>query len=249
MIPNQFWKEIEPFENKIVLVSGGKDSTYIALEFWKRKISCHYLHNDTGLTMKSSRDTLERLYELTKENVIQFHKSKASDHCNVKEVLDSSFEKMDFIIKAKENEGKYLRNYLYCCNKLKKKPMMGYCKNNFNPDTTVLIRGDSPKESFQRFARLKELKKQNKFVVFRKTYGFYYAFPLRDLETDVEITEIENVVSSGCSICPVLLIFRMYKKDLKSYIKTKRYFLKNFQNAKFCTKLDHTLDEFIQEVA
>ena len=247
LIPKQFWKDIEPFETKVVLVSGGRDSTYIALEFWKRKIRCHYLFNDTGLSMKSSRDTLDRLYELTKENVIKFHKSKASDHCNVKEVLDSSFEKIDFIIKAKENEGKYLRNYLYCCNKLKKKPMTDYCKNNFNSETTVLIRGDSPKENQQRFYRLSELKTKNTFIKFIKTYGFYYGFPLRDLRIEVEITELENVVSSGCSICPVLLIFRMYKKDLKSYIKTKKYFLKNFQNAQFCSKLDQTLDEFFPD--
>ncbi len=273
MIPDQFWKEIEPFENKIVLVSGGKDSTVTALEFHRKKIQCYYLHNDTGLTMKESRATLDKLYEHTKGNVIDFIKVKAQDYLNalvskkpnypyptVKLVLNNAFENLQRVQETMENKGRYDRKLFLCCNRLKKQPSNWYLRENksrFLPEKTVLIMSIAAhrKESKQRRIRLAEIRKQESFLRFHKSNGLWYAYPFRDLFKEQLITDylINNdfgdVISSGCAICPILLLFRMFDKDPKRYVKSKKYFLKNFENVQFCSRLDHTLDEFIQEVA
>jgi len=244
MIPKKFWEEIEQFDNKIILVSGGVDSTFVALEFFKKKIKCSYLHNDTGLVMKSSRETLKKLYDYTKTNVTQFHVSKASDFVNVREVLDQSFENLSKVDNAIENENKYERKYFYCCTKLKKEPMKKYCKKNFSPSDTILIRSDLPIENRQRYMRLAQLRKQETFIKYLKSYGFYYGFPLRDFQTKPKIKEINNIKSSGCSICPVVLLFRRFKEDPESYIRSKKYLLKYHRGVAFCSKIDDTLDEY-----
>ena len=268
MIPDKFWKEIEHFENKIVLVSGGKESSAIALEFWKRKVPCYYMHYNTGLTMPTSRASLKKLYEHTKDNVIDFITINASDYLatlnpptSVKKVIDSVFEKMDEMLKDKESSDKARKNWrrhqLVCCDLLKKNPAQWYFKENkenFPVDTTVRILGLSKYEGHYRSLRLTELAKANTFLRYQKAKKGWYAYPLRDTYSPktvpryLERNGFGDVKSSGCSLCPVLLIFRMIDKDVISYAKTKKYFLKNFRDARFCTKLDHTLDEFFQEV-
>ena len=244
MIPVQFWKEIRRFENKFVLVSGGVDSTYIAYEFYKRGVECSYLHNDTGLTLKSSRDTLKKLYEETKENVTEFHKVKAANYLKnetVKDVIREAFSRMDI----QESRETYERKLWKCCYKLKHSPTLKFLKeNNLQP---LLISGITrANEGTQRRIFLSILKKKKSFLHYHTSKNLWYAYPLRDQVTELKL---DGVKHSGCTICPVLLYFRMYKEEPVRYAKSKKFFLENFRDAKFCSKLDKSLDEFItQEV-
>ena len=72
------------------------------------------------------------------------------------------------------------------------------------------------------------------------------AYPLRDMKKPPEVKEIKNIKSSGCVLCPALLHYRMYKKDPTNYLRSKKYYIKMI-GGRFCSKLDQTLDEYIDK--
>lgn len=261
MLPKKFYDEIEHFDNKVVLVSGGRDSSAIALDFFDSEIFFFALHNNTGLRMPGSKKSIEKILLYAWEYVLDYFEISSKEYLEwrddgktVRSVLDDAFSNVDKIFSNMENKGRYDRNLLKCCDLLKKYPFNWFLRNQdyFNKDDTVIISGISPGESQQRRLRLAELRNRDTYLREYKHNGFTYGYPLRDEGTTKLVDAIllkhgfEDVSGSGCVLCPVLLLFRMFDKDPIRYAKTKRYFLKNFRGARFCGKLDHTLDEFLE---
>ena len=235
-IPEEFWEEMTHFKNIVILVSGGKDSTYLALEFKKRNIEASLLFNNTGLAMPESLKTLTEIMKLTG---YQLHMSIAE---NSIEIVKETFKRIDLLDETIPDEVR--RKIMYCCNKLKKNPSKKLAKILYDPSDTIFIRGDRPTENRHRYARLAQIRKLGTFIRFLKTMGYWYAFPLRDMKKPPIVKEIEGIKSSGCAVCPALLIYRMMKNDPKRYIASRKFYIK-VVGGKFCSKLDHTLDDFI----
>lgn len=230
-ISEDFFKEICSIPGKkIILVSGGIESTYIALEFFNRNIRCSYLHNDTGLVMESSKKSLNWLYEKTKHNVDDFYITHAQDYLKNETVLDVikyAFESIDKPTKS----GFYDRSIMKCCRKLKKNPCVKFIKKN-NLQESVLISGIARYEGRQRRMFLSQLKKRNTYLHFHTSKNILYAYPFRDFGKKPSIPGIKP---SGCKICPVLVRFNMIEQEPIRYAKSKKYYLKIIKKANICS--------------
>jgi len=270
MIPDEFWEEIQRFKKKIVLISGGVDSTAIALEFFYRKEKCYYLHNNTGLVMKSSKDTMDKLYQKTKSNVIDFIKVDAQDYLDyfserkklqekitVKNVIQEAFERADTVLEVMNTKGYYDRNIFSCCSRLKKNPMLWYLKQNkelFPIDETVIISGIASygTESSNRKMRLSQIRNKDTFLRYHTSKDRWYAYPLRDFrKKEVTVKRLtdngfNDVKESGCVICPVSILFQKYNTNPKQYLSSKKYYLKNVSGS-LCSTFSYELDYFIDK--
>ena len=246
-------KELYEYKNWLVLVSGGWESTLMALElndYRTEEINFVLLNNDTGLRLKKSVETLEKLKEVVKPD--EYIEIKASEYLKeskrvkekkVKEVLDYSFRQIDRQIERMNKGLKYDRNYFRCCSLLKKNPFHWWIRKNrekYKPEESIIVSGIAPYESRQRAYRLVELRKKGTFKRFYKTVGYWFFYPYRDFYKRKEVYEelvkrgFKGIEHSGCIVCPIMLIFEDFKKkEPEAYARSKRY-LNNLLGLKNC---------------
>ena len=225
MIPDEFFQEIEGYAPVYISVSGGQDSTYTALQFYNRGIQSTLVHNNTLNRMKSSITTLQKIQELTGYTFVEL-----KPEVKFKEVTIDSFLALK---KAKEmkDQQRYSKKVFRCCYHLKHKPFAKFLKST--PAGSIVISSIRPGESMRRSLFLRKLRNLNTFLNYHKRHKVMYGYPLRDFEGRSENSTIIdyfrkigwNVKHSGCNICPVLLLFNLFKKDPLRYVKSKRFYL------------------------
>lgn len=240
MIPEEFWAEVP--QGVVVTVSGGVDSTYVALKFHERGLQPILLHNDTRLTMKDSRVTLRRLVDYTG---FEYVVTRPED--NWYEVVKESFRAIPFAI---DGNGKYQRRLMKCCDVLKKDPARKYYKTL--PKETAIVLSYCPIESQNRRFRLLELRGEKTFTRHHTHFSLrQFLYPLRDAKFKRQRTIREKycekklgipVRGSGCRVCPVLLIHKMHDVDAKRWAGSRIFALK-LGGIKFCGDTKR-LDEY-----
>jgi 3'-phosphoadenosine 5'-phosphosulfate sulfotransferase (PAPS reductase)/FAD synthetase len=211
-----------PKNKKIVfLASGGRDSTAMILEAYSQGIQGIMLHGDTTLEKEDALITLERLQKYTGYELIDVYPS-----VDVKECLDESFKRIPDALRFMEETGKYRRNVFQCCKHLKHNPMNNYVKKHCS--NAVLVLGLKITDgSINRYYRMRQLQESNTLVRVHKN-GLMYYYPLRDLRK----CDISNILSqfgfqdtkhSGCSICPIFVMFpNWHKRDSWTWIRSRK---------------------------
>jgi len=220
-LSNQFIEEINSFETIYCLVSGGYHSTASALllkDYGFENVIL--LHNKTLLEMKSSIKTLKLLQEKTNYEYIETIPDLKGE--TIWDILKRSFKQIPQMRKDVEN-GKYGHSNIECCNILKKYPAKRFFKT-INKNNSVIISSICRFESNRRFQWLNQYKKENTFLHLKKKAGnVWYAYPFRDITSKkiflpyLKLKGFDKIRHSGCSICPILIIFKMYKEDRYYY--------------------------------
>jgi 3'-phosphoadenosine 5'-phosphosulfate sulfotransferase (PAPS reductase)/FAD synthetase len=226
-ITEAFWEELKhqpKYENIYILVSGGRDSTYTAYQFFTRELPAILLHHNTTLRLPSAIKTLDWLKIVTRYPYIE-----TKPECDVKQILKESFLVID---KLKEMDY-YHKKHFKCCYFLKEKPFRKFLR--LNPDirqTSIIISSIRPGEGNKRSYFLNKLRQKGTFFNFNKKFRVMYGYPLRDTKAK-DITKYfkkrhwnEKIKHSGCSICPVVYHFNLFKKSPKQYIASKKFYLK-----------------------
>lgn len=230
----------------MILVSGGIDSSYVALKFFEKGIKASLLHNNTHLQLSSAKKVIKALVKKTDYTLITIE-----PNVNIKNVLLSSFRALDKAATDK-NSGKYNREVFDCCFELKKKPAQKFYKNL--KENTLVVSSITPGESNRRRMFLGKIRNQGKWIINHSKYRVHFAYPLRDARLKKENLHRKRyaqkklgveVKSSGCRICPIVLLFKMWDKDPQTYARSKKFFLEHFQNMKFCGSLPIELDHFL----
>lgn len=203
------------------------------------------MHCNTHLQLPSAKKVILALVKKTGFPLITIE-----PRVNVKAVLLKSFAALDKAYSDK-NQGKYNREVFNCCFELKKNPSKKYYKTLKNNE--IVISSIAPSESNRRRMFLGKIRNQNKWYIKHSKYRVFFAYPLRDSRTkndkDIRKRYIEKVLGievkgSGCRICPIVLLFKMWDKDPQTYAKSKRFFLQHFKKMKFCNTLPIELDQF-----
>lgn len=254
----EFIEEVNQYPNWHFLVSGGKESTAMALEAHDliskgimSPSSVELVHTNTGLAMKSSLETLDKLEKYTGWKRTTLKPNVPS----VKEVMLNAFSKLDQV-NADKKQGNWDRDNFTCCIILKEKPGRNYCLSFSVSERKnhLFFTGIAPYESNQRALRLAYYRNRNLIVSPNGNYGKTpYTRPFRDVYDSKLVFIIlskfgfEMTQSSGCRICPIVLLFKMYDKDPASYFRSKRFFLRNFRNMKFCGEIPQSLEKFLVE--
>jgi len=220
MISEQFYQEIEDYSKIFITVSGGMDSTYTALEFYKRGLNATLVHNNTFLNMKESKQTIKKLREYTGYPYIEL-KPPLEEVSRIQE----AFLAIPKAQQMKEN-GKYTKTVFKCCYYLKEKPFRTFLKGY--PEA-IVITSIRPGEGRNRAFWLKKIREENTYIHYKKKWKIMIGYPLRDMKVQ-EIRDyfkkIEwDVKHSGCKKCPILLLFNMFKQEPKRYLASKRYLL------------------------
>lgn len=221
-------RRLNKFDKVYLLVSGGRDSTYTALklkevEFWiKRPIIL--LFQDTGLNIAPCRKIIEALPRKTGwelETIPNTLKSKS-----MKLVVESmgAMEKAEKQLK----EGKYSKKVFKCCYHLKKKPFNEWLKKE-DRTNQVFINSIKLGDSWQRRRWLLDLIEEQEKFWFNRQKGTWYYYPLRDTVTkDVDSflakeKDFWNTPHSGCSVCPILVLFDL-EKEGERYLRSVKVY-------------------------
>jgi 3'-phosphoadenosine 5'-phosphosulfate sulfotransferase (PAPS reductase)/FAD synthetase len=187
MIPESFWQEMDNFEQIGILVSGGIDSSYIALKFMERYSSDKllFIHNNTGLRLKEAKESLG---ELRAKNIrIPFLQTNPPK--NLKEILVDSFQAIDRALSDKE-KGRYNRKVFDCCYYLKKKPTNLIYRLFPN---LLIISGITPLEAMRRAYWLKQLRQKGTYLRYKKKFKHWFGYPLRDCTTKASRVQREQI--------------------------------------------------------
>jgi 3'-phosphoadenosine 5'-phosphosulfate sulfotransferase (PAPS reductase)/FAD synthetase len=214
------------FQRIYILVTGGKDSTYVALmlhalRFWIKK-PVYLLWGDTGNSMAQNRKIMEGLSEKTGWELIVI--KNTLKHSPMKLVINS----MKRLPDAKEllNEGKYSKKVFPCCYWLKEKPFMEWLKKE-DHSKDVFVVGIKLGDGWQRRRFLLDMIEAEEKFRFNRMKKVWYYYPLRDTVThDVEKVltkekDFWNTPHSGCRVCPILALFNI-EKEGERYFRTMR---------------------------
>jgi hypothetical protein len=279
---DEFIEELKKYKHIHILVSGGTESTLSALYVYNliamgilNPQSIELVWENTGLTMKSSRDTLEKLKELTGWPLVvlypfYWYDSDTERKKKIKQTINYAFGQIPKCKAIKKKRPKYnTRRHLKCCQNLKDNLGKDYCKLIPLEDRTdhVFITSLTSDENQLRGFRLHWYRKRLAWIY---PYGNFndipYARPfiflgreqfLGEKRTENSKTVVKDELirfgfgdtkGSGCSICPQLLLHKDYfiKKDPKGYITSRRYYMRNYEGTKFCGEIPPLLEEFIK---
>ncbi len=221
------FKELNRFEKIFVLVSGGIDSTLLF------EYCLQYCDNNKvyAVNCYNPFETNETIKEIAKyERFIQI---KAENEPNYKQVLIDSFRNIEKAKKARA-EGKYSKHVFSCCkfikhDAFKKHPL-------FKQENTVVLSGIKPTDGQQRRLWLQYLRtgkattKGAKPIdaptfYYKHQEGQLYCYPFRDYKITEDIHPLKgtdfpedimeelyqkypNLNHSGCTFCPVLVVFK-----------------------------------------
>lgn len=219
--------KLSQFDKIYVLVSGGIDSTYLyekLKKFYKEKVypvNCYNPYEQSDTLNQISKDP----------NFIQV---KSNEPLNYGIILKEAFMNLPKAYKLKK-EKKYHKKIFPCCYHIKHKHFLK--QTQFKEDNVVIINGIKRGDGKQRRIWLTQMSKgthsrnsNNKPTFFhRHLTGMLYCYPFRDY-THYELPKIvikrlkkkyPNIKHSGCSICPVLVLFNLknegtrYKNSLE----------------------------------
>jgi len=213
-LEKQFIEQISPFETIYCLVSGGYHSTTSALllhDYGFKNVIL--VHNKTFLEMKSSIKTMEQIQEITKYPYIEIEPSFLEGE-TVWNVMKRSLQKIPEVREDIKNK-RYDRNKFECCRKLKKSPGHRFFREQEN---SIVIDSQCPYESNQRDYRLREIRNKNTYIREMKK-GYVKAYPFRDFHSEkpflpyLRSKGFSRIKHSGCVICPILIVFKMYKEE------------------------------------
>jgi len=236
-LSKKFIDEIRDFKTIFCLISGGYHSTTIGLLLkdynFKNVI---LLHNKTFLEMKSSMNTIKKLQNITKyeykEIIPELEEETTWD------ILRRSFLKIPEVREDIKNN-RYDRTKFECCNKLKKFSAKKFYNDLPNKDNFIVINSICPYESWLRNMHLHELREKNTFIRLHKKFGkIWFGYPFRDERSEkpfkkyLSFKGFGNIKHSGCSICPIVIAFKMYNSP-NYYLSSKasiRAGLPCFQN-------------------
>ncbi|MEE9409355.1 MAG: hypothetical protein V3V41_00320, partial [Candidatus Heimdallarchaeota archaeon] len=178
-------RKLNKFKRVYVLASGGKDSTFTALNLWQLrnwiKTDVILFFEDTGNNTKEARATIKQLGEETFQ--LQFLTSK--DYIS-KKPLKLVIESFSRIPQAKQLllEGKYSKKVFPCCYALKEGPFLQWLKkDDHNEDCFILSIGIS--DAWWRRKWLLNLRRQQKRFHFNSQKQVWYYYPLRDIRKSV----------------------------------------------------------------
>lgn len=199
--------------NKIyVLVSGGFDSTYLyekIKEIFPKKtipVNCFnpYEYNNT----------LKKI-EKNDKNFIKIHPK------DYKDIIKKSFLNLPKAYKLKEQK-KYHKKVFPCCYVLKHKSFKKDIR--FKEKNTVIVSRIKYGDGKQRRIWLTQLKKRKTYYHMHKD-GILYYYPFRDykqyeLKEDMKdflYKKYPDIEHTGCSLCPVLVLFNIYSEEERYY--------------------------------
>jgi len=221
------FKELNKFKEIYVLVSGGFDSVYlyeIIKNLFPKKtfpLNC-YNPYEWNKTLKQ-----------IEENDENFIKIKPG---NYKDVIKNSFLKLPQAYELKR-EKKYHKKIFPCCRVLKHKEF--FKDDRFKENNTVIISGIKRGDSHQRGIWLTQLSQgkepcnqSNGEPTFYHKHkgGQLYCYPFRDYMVRELLDNIKNKLwkkypyleHSGCSLCPVLVLFKIVSEG-KRYERSVQY--------------------------
>jgi len=208
---------------KYLLVSGGMDSTYMSLLFYERGCKDFlFLHNNTGLRLKSAEKILRAIQEIT--NFV-FIETKFEG--NMTSILEESFRALPKAIELIRTN-RYYKQVFKCCYWLKERHAYQFTKTHPGIYFSGIKKGDS----FRRNLFLKRLREANRFFSFKKKARAWYCYPLRDgAKQSVMLDKFQdyglNVKHSGCRICPILLLSPSnLKKEPERYVNSRQYYFR-----------------------
>lgn len=207
IIPKTFWDEISVYSLYCISVSGGVDSTAVALAFHNRGLKFHLLWNNTYRSMPTSRNVLAKLFSLGHPFYIVYpHHDQKMISRKTKQAVKYHFDNPEI---------KYRRHDIPCCYYLKEAPMKKFTKN-FLDGSTVIISSIAGYEGQQRQSHLGALRNKNTFIKWKKTDKHFWAYPLRDYTKRRDRILLQNYLSdngfhqvrnSGCFSCPIIVLF------------------------------------------
>lgn len=220
------------FKSIYFLCSGGFDSTYMLLKLYNQFPNCkkYILYNNTTIEIENCKNLVYLLSFLTNIQLIEL-----KPNCEVKEILETSFLAIKEAKKLYDNHC-YHKKVFNCCYYLKIQPMKLYLKKILleNSNQMIFLSGIKKNDSKNRRIFLFQLTKKETFIHFNKSKKIWMGYPLRDIsqiKIDNFIKKFPFKVShSGCLICPILLLFNLFKQEPKRYIQSKKYYLKITNN-------------------
>lgn len=257
LFKNEMILEVNKYPHWHLLVSGGRDSTAMTLEIHHLILegimhpqTIELVWTNTGLTLKRARQTLQRLVNYTGWNLIELKPFGIPINA-----LMDAFSNIDKV-KAELNAGQdFDRDHFGCCKELKEKPGRNYCRSIPSKERKnhLFFLGIGPLDNLMRGKRLAYYRNRNIWVSPNSHYAKVpYVRPFRDLynvsliDKTLKKYGFGEVKGSGCSICPILLLFKGWKKDPQSYARSRKFFLKHFRGMKFCGEIPIPLTEFIE---
>lgn len=218
----------------VVWVSGGRDSTAMALALYehlqKNKVSAD-VQLITTRTWYNKLENMETLSKLSSYTGFS-HKYifyRGTGEFRAGKIMNMSFKMIPRALEAKLFEGcSSYKKYFLCCKLLKHKPGRDYLKSIPVGSVINFLGFKRADKAVHRKARLNELRERGTyFRNLSEFYGRIYFYPLRDAEnSDIDSilkrNGFEHISSSGCRICPNFLISDWAKKDPESDIMSKR---------------------------
>jgi len=204
------------------LSSGGRDSTAMILEAHRQGINGIMVCSDTRVSRGGAHEVLERLAEYTGYELVfvQYQGDKTPA-----DILKESFLLLPVAQERLKTSKSSPKNSFPCCYHLKHRPMDQYLAD-LNKEDIVLIMGLKGGDgALHRRYRLAQIRKLDQFWRQHKK-GFLFYYPLRDCtDSDIDMILDEHgftdVQSSGCSICPIFLVYpNMRKKDPKTWLRS-----------------------------
>ena len=206
---------LEKFDKIWCLVSGGIDSTYLAELIAERYpgktffVNCYNPYEQSKTLRQFKAD-------------YRYMESRPVSQLDYKQILEDSFRKIPQAI-ADRKKGHYHKKVFPCCAQIKHKEFKH--EEIYKTPNTVVISGIKRGDGTQRriwlgqLAHGKEPQNQSHGAptfFHRHQEGQLYCYPLRDYkQRDLPKKIIQNLRKkypkldhSGCSICPVLVVFQ-----------------------------------------
>lgn len=214
-------------------LSGGMDSTYSLLRLLEEpnlKVKIIPLYNNTGLNLKSAKETINKVnnflsisgkiqnFRAEKVRIINYDDYLEKTRYSNKNALEIVKDSFNYIEKAEKllEQGKYSKKVFPCCYYLKERPLIQFSKNTSkNALFTSSIR---PGEGSNRQLTLRKFRIEKRYFNFDKKMKRWRFYPLRDTKfKEVHEYLIKHNIfwdtkSSGCKICPVLKLFNFKRK-------------------------------------
>ena len=218
-LSNQFFEELRQFEDKFLLISGGYHSTSSALSLKDNGFEdVTLIHNETGLEMRSSIKTINKVIEKTNYEIIYVIPNLKQ---TIWELMKECFLKVPEIKKELRAGAKFDRGKFKCCYALKKKPIRNFYKQ-LNTKNSVIVSSLCPYESQNRGVWLSELRAKKTYLRPQYKYnGLNFIYPFRDHYKELDFVKyltkkgFNKIERSACIICPIVLVWNRY--NAKNY--------------------------------